>query len=85
MQFPAIVFMCIISAIAYGIVHDQITARVCVEYFTIGHPQLFQTDNPTLLASSGASQEHGGQVLFLAFHWPSWPGQADGRRFPQKT
>jgi len=49
MQFPAIVFMCIISAIAYGIVHDQITARVCVEYFTIGHPQLFQTDNPTLL------------------------------------
>jgi hypothetical protein len=22
---------------AYGIVHDQITARVCIEYFTIGH------------------------------------------------
>jgi hypothetical protein len=21
----------------YGIVHDQITARVCIEYFTIGH------------------------------------------------
>ncbi|MBB6049202.1 hypothetical protein [Armatimonas rosea] len=22
---------------AYGIVHDQITARVCLEYFTVGH------------------------------------------------
>ncbi|WP_395090968.1 hypothetical protein [Armatimonas sp.] len=22
---------------AYGIAHDQITARVCIEYFTIGH------------------------------------------------
>ena len=49
MQFLAIVFMCIISAMVYGIVHDQVTARVCVEYFSIGHPQLFQTDNPTLL------------------------------------
>ena len=22
---------------AYGIIHDQITARVCIEYFTVGH------------------------------------------------
>jgi hypothetical protein len=25
------------------------TARVCVEYFTIGHPPIFGTDDPTLL------------------------------------
>jgi len=31
-------------------VHDQVTARVCVEYFTIGHPPVFGTDSPTLLA-----------------------------------
>src|SRR5262249_9145692 len=29
--------------------HDQITARICVEYFTIGHPPVFGTDSPTLL------------------------------------
>lgn len=49
MQFVAIVILCIASAIAYGILHDQITARVCVEYFTIGHAPIFQTDDPTLL------------------------------------
>jgi hypothetical protein len=37
------------AAIGYGIVHDQVTARICVEYFTIGHPPIFGTDDPTLL------------------------------------
>lgn len=50
MQFSLIVILGIISAICYGIVHDQITARVCVEYFTIGHPPVFSTESPTLLA-----------------------------------
>jgi hypothetical protein len=31
------------------VLHDQVTARVCVEYFTIGHPPIFGTDDPTLL------------------------------------
>lgn len=45
-----IVALCIASAIVYGLVHDQITARVCIEYFTIGHPPVFSTESPTLLA-----------------------------------
>jgi hypothetical protein len=45
----AIIGMCILAAIVYGIVHDQITARICVEYFTIGHPDVFHTDDPTTL------------------------------------
>jgi len=49
MKSIAIVLTCIFAAIGYGIVHDQITARVCVEYFTIGHPPVFGTDDPTLL------------------------------------
>jgi hypothetical protein len=49
MQFLAIVLMCIVAAISYGILHDQITARICVEYFTIGHAPIFGTDDPTLL------------------------------------
>jgi hypothetical protein len=39
----------IVAAVAYGIVHDQVTARICVEYFTVGHPPVFGTNSPTLL------------------------------------
>src|SRR5262245_25077785 len=49
MQSLAIVLTCVLAAVAYGIAHDQVTARVCVEYFTVGHPPLFGTDDPTLL------------------------------------
>jgi hypothetical protein len=49
MQSLAIIVLCIALAVIYGIVHDQVTARVCVEYFTIGHPPVFDTDSPTLL------------------------------------
>jgi hypothetical protein len=49
MQSLLIILVCVLSAVAYGIVHDQVTARVCVEYFTIGHPPVFATDSPTLL------------------------------------
>src|SRR5262245_33637640 len=49
MQSLGIVLMCIFAAVIYGIIHDQITARICVEYFTIGHPPIFGTDDPTLL------------------------------------
>lgn len=49
MQPAKIILLCIAAAVVYGVVHDQITARVCVEYFTIGHPDIFQTDSPTLL------------------------------------
>lgn len=48
-QFMAIIVLCILAAVVYGIAHDQITARICVEYFTIGHPRIFGTDDPTLL------------------------------------
>src|SRR3954447_21182280 len=50
MQSALIVLLSIASAVAYGILHDQVTARLCVEYFTIGHPPVFPTESPTLLA-----------------------------------
>lgn len=49
MKWAAILLMCVAACVFYGIVHDQITARICVEYFTIGHPPIFGTDDPTLL------------------------------------
>ncbi len=50
MEFAKIVALATLAAIAYGVVHDQITARICIEYFTIGHPPVFRTTSPTLLA-----------------------------------
>lgn len=49
MESIKIILFCILAAVGYGIVHDQITARVCIEYFTIGHPPVFRTESPTLL------------------------------------
>jgi hypothetical protein len=49
MKAVNIVLMCVAATVAYGIIHDQVTARVCVEYFTVGHPPLFTTEDPTLL------------------------------------
>ncbi|HLW64187.1 MAG TPA: hypothetical protein VKS79_02635 [Gemmataceae bacterium] len=50
MEALKMVLFCMLAAIAYGIVQDQITARICVEYFTIGHDPIFGTSDPTLLA-----------------------------------
>lgn len=50
LEFLKIVLLCIAAAMVYGIVHDQFTARICLEYFTVFHPQIFPTQSPTLLA-----------------------------------
>jgi hypothetical protein len=49
MHSLAIIGLCILMSVVYGIALDQVTARVCLEYFTIGHPPVFDTDSPTLL------------------------------------
>ncbi len=50
MEFIKVIGFCIVAACAYGILLDQVTVRVCLEYFTIGHPPVFRTESPTLLA-----------------------------------
>ncbi|KAF0241267.1 MAG: hypothetical protein FD180_4542 [Planctomycetota bacterium] len=49
LSWYGIVLLCSAAAVVYGIIHDQITARVCVEYFTIAHPPLVNSDSPTVL------------------------------------
>ncbi len=49
MEFLKIVAIGVLAAVSYGIVHDQVTARVCVEYFTIGHPPLIASTSRTFL------------------------------------
>ncbi|QKG69897.1 hypothetical protein [Erythrobacter mangrovi] len=50
METVKIVGFATLAAVVYGILHDQVTAHVCVEYFTIAHPPIFPTDSPFLLA-----------------------------------
>src|SRR6201984_1184489 len=45
-----IVLLYVAAAIAYGVAHDQITARGCLEYFTVFHPPVFATQSLTALA-----------------------------------
>jgi hypothetical protein len=49
-QAIKIILLSIGMAMLYGVLHDQVTTRLCVEYFTIAHPPLFATTSPTLLA-----------------------------------
>jgi hypothetical protein len=50
MEYLKIILLCVVAGVVYGILHDQVTARVCLEYFTVFHPPLFGTQSPTLLA-----------------------------------
>jgi hypothetical protein len=50
MQGLRIVGLGVLAAVVYGILHDNVTVRVCAEYFTVFHPDLFRTDNPWVLA-----------------------------------
>jgi hypothetical protein len=40
----------LVAAILYGVLHDNVTARLCVEYFTVGHPRVIASESPTALA-----------------------------------
>jgi len=50
MQFTRIVLTCVVASVLYGILHDQVTAHICVEYFSVFHSPVFPTESPTLLA-----------------------------------
>src|SRR5215468_9910325 len=45
-----IILLCISAAVGYGVLHDQVTARICLEYFTVFHPPMFATQSATLQA-----------------------------------
>lgn len=81
MKWLIIVLQCVAVCVTYGIIHDQFTARICIEYFTIGHPPVFRTDNPTLLALGwgvNATWWVGvlvGIPLASAARFGSWPGR----------
>jgi hypothetical protein len=50
MEALKIVLLCLFTGALYGVLHDQVTVRVCLEYFTVFHPNVFHTRSPTILA-----------------------------------
>lgn len=51
MEALKIVGWCVFAAMAYGVIQDQVTARVCVEYFSLGHAPIWGgVQDPTMLA-----------------------------------
>jgi hypothetical protein len=50
MHFAKIWATTIVFACGYGIAHDQVTAHLCIEYFTVAHQEVFATESATLLA-----------------------------------
>lgn len=54
--------LCVVAAVGYGEIHDQITARICLQYFTEFHYNFIGTDDPT------------SQALFWGFAATWWVG-----------
>lgn len=50
LDFVIVTLAGMMLSIAYGILHDMITAHICIEYFTIGHPKVIESESPVLLA-----------------------------------
>ncbi|HEX4083943.1 MAG TPA: hypothetical protein VHY22_03450 [Chthoniobacteraceae bacterium] len=77
-----IVLFTTFAAVGYGIVHDEITAHVCVEYFTLAHPPLFHTESPAALGICWGIAATIGIGIVLGFvlataarsgEAPQWP------------
>lgn len=45
-----VVGLCILASIIFGIAHDLVTAHVCVEYFTVYHPKIIESESPIAMA-----------------------------------
>jgi hypothetical protein len=79
-----------LAAVLFGLVHDQITARVCVEYFAIAHETLVVSTSPTVLGlvwgvvgTWWAGATAGLAVSFAAREGP-WP-KLSWRHFVRPT
>ena len=74
-----IIIACVGAAIFYGIIHDQITIRICPEYFTVFHPFLITTSSLTVLALAWAVVATWwmgmliGIFVSVTARWGSWP------------
>jgi hypothetical protein len=64
-QFLGIILLSVLGSVLYGIAHDLITTRICVEYFTIGHPKIIESEEPLQLALAWGVRASWWAGLFL--------------------
>lgn len=84
-----IVAVSTVSAIIYGVLHDQITARICLEYYMTGnHPRLISSNSPTLhglvwgvIATWWVGLGLGVPTALLS-QFGSWPSVSAQELFP---
>ena len=62
MEAAKIWFITLLATVTYGVAQDLVTTRVSLEYFTLGHADLFGTSRQPYLRSVGASSRHGGSA-----------------------
>lgn len=61
---------CVGGAIAYGLIHDQVTIRIAPEYFTVYHPRIISSDDLTLTALAwGVTATWWVGLLLGVFLW----------------
>ena len=71
--------LCTFVVLAYGILHNQITTRVNLEYFTIGHHKIINSTSPTALGVAWGVYSNWwiglsfGVLLSLAGRAGKWP------------
>lgn len=69
----------VLMSIIYGILHDLVTAHVYVQYFTVHHPHIVDSQSPIVMALIwGAIATWGmglaaGLPIGLCAHLGSWP------------
>ncbi|MEA3265373.1 MAG: hypothetical protein U9P42_00320 [Candidatus Fermentibacteria bacterium] len=78
-QTVLIILLCMSAAILYGIVHNQVTVRISLEYFTIGHRALISSTSPTLMGIAWGVHPNWwvglsmGVLLAMAGRVGKWP------------
>lgn len=74
-----IILVFVAAAVAFGLVHDQVTAHVCVEYFTIAHARIVPSESPFILGlvwgvvATWWAGALAGMLVALAAREGPWP------------
>ena len=64
-DFLGIIAVSVLGSVLYGIGQDLVTTRLCVEYFTIGHVRIIDSEDPTALAFAWGVRASWWAGLFL--------------------
>jgi len=81
-QVVLIMLLCILVVLGYGILHNQITTRINLEYFTIGHHKIINSTSPTALGIAWGFYSNWwiglsfGVLLSLASRAGNWTKRA---------